>query len=193
MKFTRTAGVAVGLALTVAAAFPGMARAETATFEVTNGTLSLTSQPITFTTTALTGANQTKTSEAASAWILTDARGTGAAWSATVSATAPTSVAGTVDTVARTIPVGNLSVSTGTPTAGTGSDPITNITGASSLALTGTAQSLISSTGTNKGTYTFSPTVSLSIPANVFRSNYFGAVGSTAILPYISTITLTTS
>lgn len=192
MKFTRTAGVAVGLALTVAAAFPGVASAETVTSEVSGGSLSLTSQPVTFTSTALNGANQTKTATPATPWSLSDARGTGAAWTGTISATAPTSAAGTVETTARTISVGNLSVSAGTATAGTGSDPITNITGASALALSGSAQTLISSTGTNKGTYTFSPTFSLLIPANAFRSNY--AVGTTGALnAYISTVTLSIS
>jgi hypothetical protein len=193
MKFTRTAGVAVGLALTVAAAFPGVAGAETVTSEVSGGSLSLTSQPVTFTSTALNGANQTKTATPGSAWSLSDARGTGAAWTATISATAPTSAAGSVETTARTISVGNLSVSTGTVTAGTGSDPTTNITGASSLALSGSAQTLISSTGTSKGTYTFSPTFSLVIPANAFRSNYSGAVDSTALNAYSSTVTLSIS
>lgn len=193
MKFTRTAGVAVGLALTVAAAFPGVASAETVTSEVSGGSLSLTSQPVTFSSTALNAANQTISAQPGSAWELKDARGTGAAWTATVSATAPTSAAGTVETTARTISVGNLSVSTGTVTAGTGSDPTTNITGASSLALSGSAQTLISSTGSSKGTYTFSPTFSLLIPANAFRSNYSGTVGSSALNPYSSTVTLSIS
>lgn len=193
MKFTRTAGVAVGLALTVAAVFPGVAGAETVTSEVSGGSLALTSQPVTFASTALNGANQTITATPATAWSLSDARGTGAAWTATVSATAPTSAAGTVETTARSIVVGNLSVSAGTVTAGTDSDPTTNITGASSLALSGSAQTLISSSGTNKGTYTFSPSIDLLIPANAYRSNYSGAVGSTALNAYVSTVTLSIS
>jgi hypothetical protein len=84
-------------------------------------------------------------------------------------------------------------VSTVTVTAGVGSDPTTNITGASGLALSGSAQTLISSSGTNKGTYTFSPTFSLLVPANAFRSNYSGTVGSSAVNSYTTTITLSIS
>jgi hypothetical protein len=194
MKFTRIAGVATGLALVVTAALPGVASAatETVTFTVAAGTLNLVSQPITFADTTYNGTDQTKTSNAGTAWVVTDARGTGAAWTATVSATAPTSAAGTVETTARTIPVGNLRLTTGTATAGTGSDPNTNITGASNMALSGSDQTLIASSGVNKGTYSFSPSISLLIPASAYRSNYFGAVG-TALNPYISTLTLTTS
>ena len=193
MRFTRTAGAAMGVALTVAAAFPGPAGAETVTSAVHGGALSLTSQPVTFNAATLNGANQTISASPASPWSLTNARGTAAGWTATISATDPTSPGGSVETTDRTIPVGNLSVSTGTVTAGVGSDPTTNITGASGLALSGSAQTLISSSGTSKGTYTFSPTFSLLVPANAFRSNYSGTVGSSAASAYTSTITLSIS
>jgi hypothetical protein len=193
MKFKRSVGVAMGLAVAVAALLPGAAGAETITSPVAGGTLALTTQPITFASATLNGANQTITATPSTAWSLSDSRGTGAAWTATISATAPTSAAGSVETTARSIVVGNLSVTTGTVTAGAGSDPTTNITGASSLALSGTAQTVISSTGTNKGTYTFSPSVAFAIPANAFRSNYSGAVGSTSLNAYTSTITLSIS
>jgi hypothetical protein len=193
MRFTRTAGAAIGLALTVAAVLPGRAGAETVTSAVHGGALSLTSQPVTFNTATLNGANQTISASPASPWSLTNARGTPAGWTATISATNPTSTGGSVETTDRTIPVANLSVSTGTVTAETGSDPTTNITGASGLALSGSAQTLISSSGTSKGTYTFSPTFSLLVPANAFRSNYSGTVGSSAASAYTSTITLSIS
>jgi hypothetical protein len=193
MRFTRTAGGAVGLALTLAAAFPGTAQAETITSSVYGASLTLTSQPVTFNAATLTGANQTISASSGSAWSLTNARGTSTGWTATISATDPTSTGGSVETTNRTIPVANLSVSTGTVTAGTGSDPTTNITGASGLALSSSAQTLISSSGTNKGTYTFTPTFSLVIPANAFRSNYEDAVGTSAFKPYTSTVTLSIS
>jgi len=181
------AALAVSAALLPLA--PGIASAETVTSEIDGGALSLTTQPISFTTTALTGANATITATPGSAWSLVDARGTGAAWTATISSTALTSAAGTTETTARTIAVGQQSMTNGTVTAGTGSDPITNIT-STGVTLSGSGQTFIASSGTNKGTYTFSPTLSLAIPANAFRSNY--AVGSSgAKNPYTATITLT--
>jgi hypothetical protein len=193
MKRTRTAGLGVLFALTAAAALPGVAGAETITSPVSGGALSLTTQPVTFSGATLNGANQTVTASPDSAWSLTDARGTGSAWTATISASAPTSAAGSVETTARDIAVGTLSVNAGVVAAGTGSDPATNITGASSLALSGSDQTLISSTGSSKGTYTFSPSFSLLIPANAFRSNYSGVVGSTPLNAYTSTLTLSIS
>jgi hypothetical protein len=193
MKFNRIAGAALGLAVTAAALLPGVAGAETVSSALTAGGLSLASQPITFANTTLTGANQTITATPTSPWTLSDSRGTGSAWTATISATAPTSAAGTVETLARTIAVGNLGVTAGTVSGGTGSDSATNISGASGLALTTSAQTLVSSTGNNKGNYTFSPGFSFAIPANAYRSNYSAAVGTTALNPYISTLTLTIS
>ena len=35
------------------------------------------------------------------------------------------------------------------------------------------------------------PTFDLSVPANTYRSNYSAEIGSTAVTPYVSTITFT--
>lgn len=133
---------------------------------------------------------QTATGTASSAWSVTDARGTGAAWTLSASATAPTSAAGTVETVARNLPVGNLKINPGTVTAEDGADAATNITGPQ-LSLTGSAQALVSASGTSKGKYTLTPTYSLDVPANAYRSNYSAAVNDSALNPYTSTITYT--
>jgi len=154
--------------------------------------LYLTTQPFAFGSTALTGANRTITATAAGPWSLADARGTGAAWSATISSTALTSAAGTVETTPRTIPVTALSITNGTVTAATGADPTTNLT-STGVTLSGSSQSFLSSSGTNRGTYTFTPTFKVAVPANAYRANYSGTVGSSTFNPYTATITITVS
>jgi hypothetical protein len=61
------------------------------------------------------------------------------------------------------------------------------------VTLTGSNQTFLASSGTNKGTYSFSPTLTLAIPANAYRSNYSGAVGGSSLNPYTATLTLTVS
>src|SRR5680860_1231062 len=135
---------------------------------------------------------QTATGTATSVWAVTDARGTGEAWDVSVTATVPTSAAGTAlgESTDRTIAVGNLTITPGTITAAAGADSATNIS-APALPMLTTPQPLISSTGSSKGTYNLTPTFSLDIPANAFRSNWPGVVGTGTLNPYISTITYT--
>jgi hypothetical protein len=156
------------------------------------GFLYLNTSPLTLGSAALTGANTNRSLTPSSAWTVVDARGTGAAWSATVSSTALTSAPGTVETTLRTIAVGQLTWADGTVTAGSGADPTTNIT-KTGLTLSGSAQAFISSSGTNRGTYSFSPTLTVAVPANAYRSNYAGTVGSSSLNPYTATITVTIS
>jgi hypothetical protein len=156
------------------------------------GFLYLNTTPLTLGATALTGVNTNRNLTPSSAWNVIDARGTGASWSATISSTALTSAPGTVETTLRTIAVGQLTWADGTVTAGSGSDPTTNIT-KTGLTLSGSAQAFISSSGTNRGTYSFSPTLTVAVPGNAFRSNYAGTVGSSSLNPYTATITLTIS
>jgi hypothetical protein len=171
---------------------PGVANAETVTATLTSGSLALSTQPFAFGSNALTGANTNLTATPGSPWSVVDARGTGAAWTATISSTALTSAAGSVETSARTILVGQMSMANGTVTAGTGADAITNITN-SPVTLTGSGQTFITSSGTNKGTYTFSPTLTLAVPANAYRSNYSAAVGGSSLNAYTATLTLSIS
>ena len=184
-KIVAATAVAATALLGAAPAF-----ADTAVSTVSGGALSVTTQGATLSGVTLNGSTQTATGTATSAWSISDARGTGAAWTVAVTATAPTSPAGTVETTPRTLAVGNLSMSAGTVTPGTGADPITNITAVSGLVMTGSSQTLVSSTGTNKGTYALTPTFSLTVPANAYRSNY--TTGTTGALnPYSSTLTYT--
>lgn len=93
-----------------------------------------------------------------------------------------------IDTTARTLPVGNLTITFGVVTAGAGSDTAPTT---SPVTLSGTEQTLVApAQGCGKGSYTVSPEFSLAVPANAYRSNFVGAVGS-AVNPYVSTITFT--
>lgn len=127
-----------------------------------------------------------------SQWSIVDARGTGAAWTLSVSATAPTSEAGTIETQARVLPVANLSITPGAITTGPNTDSAIGIT-APQLALSTTSQTLIATSGPHRGTYLLTPTYSLMIPANAYRSNYSGAIDNSAMNPYVTVLTFTIS
>ena len=159
---------------------------------LTGGSLTISTQPFAFANTAVTGAAQSINASPGSAWSVTDGRGTGAAWTATISSTALVSAAGSVETNAQTIAVGQMSTVDGAVTAGSGADATTNIT-TSGVTLTGSAQTFIASLGTNRGSYTFTPTMTLAIPANAYRSNYSGTVGSSGLNPYTATLTVSIS
>ena len=165
------------------------AMAEEVETTVTGGTLTATTAGATLAGVTLDGSNQSVTGDSTQ-WTITDARGTGAAWTLSASATTLTSKAGTADLTARTISIDNLSITPREITAGTGSDAATNI-GAPLRKLSTSAQALLSATSPSKGRYTLTPTFSLTIPANAYRSNYSAAIGSTPLIPYISTITFT--
>jgi hypothetical protein len=170
-------------------AAPGFA--QTASVTVAGAALSLTTSSFSFSNATLTGANQSSSASASSAWTSIDPRGTGASWAITVTGVNLTSAAGTIETTARTIGVGNLTLSTGSITAGTGSDAATGITGSTNLALTTSAQTLVSATADHKGTYTFTPSMGLTVPANAYRSNYSTVVGSSSLNAYSGTLTVT--
>lgn len=125
-------------------------------------------------------------------WVIVDDRGTGAAWTLSVSASVPTSAAGTVETVARTLPAEGLVITPGTITAGADGGPIDGIS-APALALSETAQTLITTSGPNRGSYLLSPSFSLAIPPNAYRSNFTGAVDGSPLNPYVSVLTFTIS
>lgn len=185
----------VSLAIAASAVLVGSlaipASADTIDSTVSGSDLTATTSGATLSGVTLNGTGtQTATAAASSAWSITDARGTGAAWTLSASATAPTSAAGTAETVARTLDVGNLKINPGTVTAGSGADAASNITGPL-LSLTGSAQALVSASGTSKGTYSLTPVYSLDVPANAYRSNWSGAVDSSTLNPYTSTITYT--
>lgn len=188
----RYLALAVAMGVVGSSVLSGIAQAETATVTLTGGTLTISTQPFSFSNTAVTGASQSITATPGSAWSVSDARGTGAGWTATISSTVLTSAAGSVETLARTIAVGQMSTVDGAVTAGSGADATTNIT-TTGVTLSGSAQTFIASSGTNRGSYTFSPTMTLVVPANAYRSNYSGAVGGSALNPYSATLTVSIS
>ena len=165
------------------------AMAEQVGSAVAGGDLKATTAVATLAGVTLDGYNQDVTG-VSTEWTITDARGTGVKWALSASATNLTSAAGSFDTTPRTIAVGNLSITPGTVTAEPGSDASTNIA-APLLQLSTSEQPLVSTPGESKGSYTLTPTFSLTIPANAYRSNYAAAIGSTLLNPYISTITFT--
>lgn len=187
-RYVRPIAISAAIAIWLVPA--SAASAEDASQTVQGGSLSVTPTSVSFNGVTLNGSNQTSSKTTAD-WSIVDPRGTGAAWTVSVRASgALTSAAGTVETTARTIALGNLSVSTGSFTAATGSDAATGITGASSMVLTTGDQTLASTSGPHKGTYTFAPTFALAVPANAYRSNY--ATGTSgAMNPYTTTLTIT--
>lgn len=187
-KITKATGVLVAVGILLAAAVsPAMAGDVGST--VTGGTLTASTAGATLSGVTLNGSNTQTATGSSTEWTITDARGTGADWALSASATVFTSAAGSTELTARTIAVTNLTITPGTITAGTGADTAPTA-GAVAIATAGTAQALISATGPTKGTYTLTPTFSLAIPANAFRSNY--TTGSSGALnPYTSTITYT--
>lgn len=187
-KISKVAGVVAATALLLTAGLSS-AMADVVDSTISGGALTTTTAGATLSGVTLDGSNTQSATGSSTQWTITDARGTGAAWALSASATVPTSAAGSTELVARTIPVGNLTITPGVITAGAGTDPATGIT-APALTMLTTDQALVTATATHMGTYTLTPSFSLAIPANAFRSNY--ATGSTGTLnPYTTTITYT--
>ena len=187
-----TAGLIVTTGLLLGAALaPAHAADSTDSINATVSSGNLTADPTApdaMTGVVLDGVTAQSSTGTAPLWTITNARGTNAAWSLSASATDFVSAAGTVDTTARTLPASNLVITPGTITAGAGSDAAPT---AAPVTISNVAQSLVFTTTLGKGTFTLAPTFNLSVPANTYRSNYSAAVGSTAINPYVSTITFT--
>lgn len=156
------------------------------------GNLTATTAGATLSRVTLLGTEPQFSTGVSSQWSIVDARGTGAAWTLSVSATAPTSAAGTVESEARVLPAANLSITPGTITTGPNTDARTGIT-PPQLALSNAPQTLIAAVGPQRGTYLLTPTFSLMIPANAFRSNYSGVIEDSPMNPYISVLTFTIS
>ena len=186
------AGVSyVGRALTVS----GAVSTNTATF--TNaipaaGSLTATTPGATLSAITLVGTEQQFATGVSDQWSIVDARGTGAAWSLSVSATDPTSAAGTIETEDRILPVENLTITPGNVTIGPKTDTAIGIV-SPQLALSTTAQTLVAAPGPHRGSYLLTPTFSLKIPANAYRSNYSGAVDNSPMNPYVTVLTFTIS
>ena len=187
---TLAATLAAGLLLATVGVSAAYADGQPVSSSVLGGTLSATVAGATLSTVTLNGGTTATSTGDSTQWSLIDARGTGAAWGLTVSGTDFTSLPGTTDVTARTLPITDLTITPGAITAGTGSD--TAPTGTPVAVGTATSQTLITSTGNSKGTFTLTPAFSLSIPANAYRSN-FTTGSSGAVNPYIATLTFTIS
>ncbi|MHB8512315.1 MAG: WxL domain-containing protein [Actinomycetota bacterium] len=158
---------------------------------VHSGPISLTTSSISLPDTTLTGAIQTVTASAGSQWVATDARGTGAGWSVTIAGSSDlTSPAGSIETTARTIALANLVFTPGSLTSLPGSDDTGNLS-SNAVTLSTSSQTFLTCNSNCKGRYGFTPSVSLTVPANAFRSNYSGAVNASSLNPYGVTLTLT--
>lgn len=171
------------------ASLAGGAAAVTSDAQVTvsAGSLSLSTPNFQAQGATLTGATQTLSTTPATPWNAIDARGTGATWSVVASATDLVST-GVPD---RTIASSNLALTTGTVTAGTGADATAGMTTASAVAFatpTGPGQtnvSVLAAPGPQRGSYTFTPQLGITIPATALAS-YGGS-------PYTTTLTVTIS
>ncbi|MDJ0378838.1 ice-binding family protein [Cryobacterium sp. PH31-L1] len=181
----------VGRALTANGAV-SMSTASSTSPAPAAGDLTATTAGATLSAVTLLGTDSQFATGLSSQWSIVDARGTGAAWTLSVSATAPTSAVGTVETVERVLPVENLSITPGAITTGPNTDAATGIT-APTLALSASPQTLIATSGPNRGTYLLTPAYSLMIPANAYRSNYSGAIDASTMNPYVTVITFTIS
>lgn len=187
---TKTAGIIVATGILFGVALsPAQADTDTVNATISGGSLTADpTAPNAMSAVVLDGVNAQASTGTAPLWTITNARGTNSAWSLSASATDFVSAAGTVDTTARTLPASNLVITPGTITAGTGSDAAPTV---GAVTVSNVAQSLVYTTTLGKGTFTLAPTFDLSVPANTFRSNFSGAVGATAVNPYVSTITFT--
>lgn len=188
MNIKWIAGAAAALAL---AGGTGAAVAATSTTQVTvnGGALELSTPNFQSASVTLNGDNQTVAATPATPWEAVDARGTGAAWSVTAVASDLVSTK-TLETD-RTIASSNLAFTTNAVTAGTGSDPSSGITGSTGAAFTAagtTAVTVLNATAPHRGSYTFTPSLGITVPANAPASH--SGTGST---PYTATLTVTIS
>lgn len=156
------------------------------------GDLSATTAGATLSAVTLLGDQPQFATGVSSRWSISDARGSGGAWNLSVSATVPISAAGTIESEARVLPVQNLSIVPGIIDSLPSSDAPSGIT-ATDLTLSTAPQTLVATSGPNRGTYFLTPTFSLMIPANAYRSNYSGAIDHSPLNPYVTVLTFTIS
>lgn len=156
------------------------------------GTLTATSDSVTMTGVSLNGTSTQYSTGQSAGWSIADLRDNGAGWTMSVSATDLTSAGGSVETIPRTLPASNLRIETGPITSSSGTDSTANLT-VFPLVMSNSSQSLVVSSGSNRGTYAFNPSFQLSIPAEAFRSNYSGDINASPLNPYITMLTVTIS
>ena len=156
------------------------------------GVLSIASEPIELSTVTLNGTTTQQATGTSAPWSVSDARFTGQPWTVTVSATDFVSAAGTVDAAERILPRESLLLTPGPVTWTAGLDPAAGIQ-TSTLRMSGAEEPFLWTAGDNTGSYSLSPSVSVGIPVNAYRSNFSGTVNDSPVNPYVSVITLTIS
>jgi hypothetical protein len=169
----------------------GAAYAETATATLTAGGVSMTTSTFAFGSSVLSGTDTSISVAATSAWTALNARGTDAGWTVTISSTDLVSAHGTVDLSDRTILANKVSMTMGAVSAVGGSDATGNISSATVNAMSSTPATFLTATGTSKGSYSFTPTLAIAVPASAYRSNWPGVVGTGSPNPYTATLTVT--
>ncbi|TFD55955.1 ice-binding family protein [Cryobacterium sp. Hh38] len=200
--FAGTILALVSITVTTGTTFDGRALAVTAAVTLDSNIFTLTPLRLGTLTASTGGAalsavvlNGTSTQYATGSgpqWLIVDDRGTGAPWTLTVTATAATSAPGSTELIARTLPIDSLVIDPGPITAGpNGSNPA-RIVGRP-LTMSGTPQVLLSTVGSNPGTYLLTPSFSLAVPPNAFRSNFSGEINASPVNPYVTTLTFTIS
>ena len=180
MKTTRQIRRRLAVFVTVlglAAYAAGPVGAETTTIDVNGGTLSSTTNSISFSTVTLDGTDTTTTGNAT--WTVVDPTGTGAGWNITVVSTDITGLevdgltTRTIDIDAAggdqdlLVSVASIAVTTGNglPTTAVGSNTDVPFTGASALKI------LSAAADDGMGTFTYVPTFTLEVPAETYASN----------------------
>jgi hypothetical protein len=160
-------------------AVPAFADTTTGSIVLTGGSLSIASQPITFTGFTLDGQAHNNVPGTTTNWVAKDPTGTGAGWHVTVSAT--DFITGT-RTIANTgfkmqLLDGAISVVDGNTAPTSSLTDFTAFAGESEQVL------LAAAADTGMGTYNLLPTFTLDVPAQT----YAGAYESTVTLTILST------
>ncbi len=152
----------------------GVARAD-AIVTVSGGSLSVTTQQISFGSVSLTGADQTANGTT-TAWVVTDPTGTGAGYRVTIAATSFTSSSNTIPVSGFRATLADASVTT----VGGNTKPTSNMTTAAVLSTT--AQTLLTAAAnTGLGTYNATPTFTLLVPADTKAGSYTSTVTVTIV------------
>lgn len=180
MKYRiRRATLAIGLAATLAlaAVMPALASSGTGTANVTGGTLSETTTVAPTVSVTLNGTDQVPTYTLAVG--ASDNTGTGAGWNLTITSTQFSTGGATPKTLATTASsvTGATSASNGT---GTYTAPTNGITYPLTVPAGTTAPAAVkffnAAAGTGLGSFTITPTVGVSIPANAYAGTYTSTI-----------------
>ena len=167
--------IACALVLGLVALVPTTPAYADAIITVSGGSLSITPQTINFSGVTLTGIDQTSNGTT-SAWTASDPTGLGAGYHVTI---ASSNLVHSVDT-AKTVPVSGFKATlldTAVAASGgtTSTKPTSSMTTATTLSTS--AQTILSAAAaTGMGSYSFTPTFTLIVPAATFAGTYTATV-----------------